>query len=49
MWSNGVQVFMVQSRLIVTTTEPAPGMSKGNRRHAWLHFSLLPRSDDPIA
>jgi ubiquinone/menaquinone biosynthesis C-methylase UbiE len=42
MWSNGVLVFMVQSRRVVTTTEPLPGTSVGNRRHGSLRFCRLP-------
>src|SRR5216683_1174115 len=35
-------VFMVQSRRVVTTTKPQPGISAGNRRHGWLQFFRLP-------
>ena len=41
-WSNGALVFMVQTRPVVTTTEPRPGISAGNKRRGWLRFFRLP-------
>jgi len=43
-WSNGALVFMVQSRRVVTTTKPQPGISAGNRRHGLLQFCRLPEA-----
>ena len=40
-WSNGALVFMVQSRHVVTTTKPHPGISAGNKRHGSLQFFRL--------
>ena len=41
-WSNGALVFMVQSRRVVTTMKPQPGISTGNRRRGSLQFCQLP-------
>jgi len=41
-WSNGALVFMVQSRRVVITTQPQPGILAVNRRHGSLQFCRLP-------
>ena len=41
-WSNGALVFMAQSRRAVTTKEPRPGISTGNRRHGSPRSCQLP-------
>ena len=41
-WSSGALEFMGQSRRVVITTKPQPGISTGKRRHGWRQFCRLP-------